>query len=208
MMDLSKSRVENILDQPGSMKFEGVNIQNHHKVFDVREFTLLFYGCSKDKKARQVAAFLNAYCEYWNLDDIGLIKRDDEYVVKDRKCQIFYVPCEDNYADFQAFYEENYEFGWIYPEFPNYSDNAPVSTQKGILPNVKQTAEETDRCIQNLEKLKLKFGLSAVPTVILLDRNQQVICNDVSSDLLRMNPEMCRQLWMELLITRDTKKNS
>ena len=84
----------------------------------------------------------------------------------------------------------------MHPDYPNQESSA---TGK------RQTAEETDRCIQNLELIKQKLGLETVPTVMLLDRNQEVILPDVSSDLMSLHPEMARQLWIEMLIERNTK---
>ena len=56
------------------------------------------------------------------------------------------MPHEDNFADFQAFYEENFEYGWVYPDYPNSEE---LFNNNGIF-SIKQTPEETDRCISKI----------------------------------------------------------
>ena len=69
MTDLSVLRIEDILDTPGMLRYEGKVIYDHSSIFQDKEFNFLFYGSSKDKKSRQVALYLNAYVDYFNPED-------------------------------------------------------------------------------------------------------------------------------------------
>ena len=93
-------RIEDICSHHGALRYDGKKISDGASVFAVKEFTFLFYGSSKDKKSRQVAWALNAYAEYFNPEDYGLQRDGTEITAKVRNCQIFYVPCEDSFADF------------------------------------------------------------------------------------------------------------
>ena len=69
-----------------------------------------------------------------------------------RSCQVLYIPCELNYMEFQNFYQENYEYGWIYPDFPqDLSENLDSSQ---VLFGNMQTPEESDKCLNNLNMIK------------------------------------------------------
>ena len=91
----------------------------------------------------------------------------DEFACGSRTCQVLYVPCELNYMEFQNFYQENYEYGWIYPEFPQ-DDN--LDSEK-VMFGDKQTPEETEKSLNNLNAIKQRFQLEAIPQVVVLDKN-------------------------------------
>ena len=115
-------RIEEILSERGNLRWDGKPFSSASLAFNnVSEFILLFYGSSRDKKSRQVAQCLNVYADQFNPDE-PLRKERDEIVPGSRKCQIFYVPCELSFNEFQSFYSENYEYGWIYPDFPQDPD--------------------------------------------------------------------------------------
>ena len=115
-------RIEEILSERGNLRYDGKPLSSASAAFNVNEFILLFYGSSRDKKSRQIAQCLNNYVDLFNPDDQGMRKERDEIVTGSRKCQIFYVPCELTFNEFQSFYSENYEYGWIYPDYPQDPD--------------------------------------------------------------------------------------
>ena len=126
--NLDEMRIEEILSERGSIRYDGKPLQSNIGAFNIKEFILIYYGSSRDKKSRQLAGALNQFVDCFNPDDQGLEKEKmttsdktsgEVYMCSSkRSCQIFYVPCELNYLEFQNFYQENYEYGWIYPDFP------------------------------------------------------------------------------------------
>ena len=72
----------------------------------------------------------------------------------------------------------------------------------------KQTPEETEKCLNNLNMIKQRFKLEAIPQVIVLDKNQDVVINEASNDLMELHPEACRQIWIEILNDRIVQMNN
>ena len=72
----------------------------------------------------------------------------------------------------------------------------------------KQTPEETEKCLNNLNAIKQRFQLEAIPQVVVLDKNQDVVINEASNDLLELHPEACRQIWIEILNDRIVQANT
>ena len=114
--------IEDILSDNRSLKWDYTALSKISQAFAVKEFIFIFYGSSRDKNSRQVARALNGYIEAFNPDDTGLRKEKDEVHCVNRSCQVIYIPNELNYEDFQSFYKNNIEYGWMYPDFPQEDD--------------------------------------------------------------------------------------
>ena len=56
--------------------------------------------------------------------------------------------------------------------------------------------------------IKQRFKLEAIPQVIVLDKNQDVVINEASNDLMELHPEACRQIWIEILNDRIVQMNN
>ena len=67
-------RIEEILSEKGSLRHDGKPLVSNASAFNVKEFTFIFYGSSRDKRSRQVAAQLNSYVDCFNPEDQGLRK--------------------------------------------------------------------------------------------------------------------------------------
>ena len=115
-----------------------------------------------------------------------------------------WIPCEKNFMDFQSYYYDNYENGWIYPNYPQDQESFD---EKQCIFGEPQTPEQTDRCYKNLNMLKEKFKFESIPQVIILDRTQEVVKLNASDDLLKLDPFACRQIWIEALQARIANEN-
>ena len=124
-VDMENVKIEDICKEKGALRHDGKKLTNNADAFNVKEFTFVFYGHSKCQKSRQIAYALNNYADYFNDEDGGL-KREKLMVGcrSTRIVQIFYIPCEKYFIDFQSFYTDYYESGWIYPDFPNDIEDA------------------------------------------------------------------------------------
>ena len=45
-------RIEEILSEKGSMRHDGKPLVSNSQAFNVKEFTFIFYGSSRDKRSR------------------------------------------------------------------------------------------------------------------------------------------------------------
>ena len=115
---LEEVKLEEILSKRGDILYDGKPVVPLKEAFQAKEFVFIFYGSSRDPRSRQVGQCLNEFAEHFNPDHQGMRQDRDEYNLTQRTCQIVYIPCEANFMEFQNYYAENYEFGWLYPNFP------------------------------------------------------------------------------------------
>ena len=52
MSHLKNMKIEEICEHDGALRYDGKKIVDNSSVFNVKEFILIFYGSSKDKKSR------------------------------------------------------------------------------------------------------------------------------------------------------------
>ena len=78
--ELNEVRLEHILPESGSLQHEGKPVGSTNDALKVREFLIIFYGASRDRKSREVAQALNTYAEYFNPDDQGLSTMKGEVI--------------------------------------------------------------------------------------------------------------------------------
>ena len=85
----------------------------------------------------------------------------------------------------------------MYPDYPQeHSENLD---QSQVIFGQKQSIEQTERCVKNMNLIKKKFNFCSVPQVVVLDKNQQVVVQEASDTLLKLHPEVVRQIWIEVL---------
>ena len=90
-------KIHEILTEKGQIRFDGKPLVKNYQAFEVREFIFIYYGSSRDKKSRNVAAALNEFIENFDLSDHGLMRQKDDINFSFRTCQVFYIPCERNF---------------------------------------------------------------------------------------------------------------
>ena len=129
---LDQLRLEHILPEAGSLRVDGKPVVSTNDALKVKEFLLVFYGSSRDRRSKLVAECLNRYAEYFNPEDSGLVSMKGEIMCSPRALQILYIPCERNFVEFQQFYMDHSETGWMYPEQPCY-DQDPVALKQLVL---------------------------------------------------------------------------
>ena len=111
--------IEEILHQRGDLLYDGKPLARHNEIFvTVKEFIIVFYGSSRDRKSREVAKAINNMLDVFNPDNQGFQKGSGEYIHLYRDLQCLWIPCEKNFMEFQSMYNDNYEYGWIYPNYP------------------------------------------------------------------------------------------
>ena len=50
--------------------------------------------------------------------------------------------------------------------------------------------------------LKENLKLGCIPQVIVFDKNLDVVVKEASTDILKLEPDTCRLLWIEMLMNR------